>query len=132
MYFTHGADEGFSDINALILDYLTMEGYPNAAANFSKEANLPPQQETSSIVARQEIQNLIHSGQVEMALKALNDYDPEVRSRHSANFPFYMIQTRVIHAPRIQPSLAGDDKQPPFMIHYLSALSIWIFMKSTR
>jgi hypothetical protein len=83
--------KGFSDINALILDYLTMEGYPNAAANFSKEANLPPQQETSSIVARQEIQNLIHSGQVEMALKALNDYDPEVRSRLSTHCHSYMI-----------------------------------------
>ncbi|KAL3960534.1 hypothetical protein ACCO45_005651 [Purpureocillium lilacinum] len=38
-----------SDINALILDYLTMEGYPNAAAKFSKEANLQPQQDSASI-----------------------------------------------------------------------------------
>jgi hypothetical protein len=73
-----------SDINALILDYLTMEGYPNAAANFSKEANLPPQQETSSIMARQEIQNLIHSGKIETAIEALNDYDPEVCRRQMA------------------------------------------------
>src|SRR6478609_3251354 len=40
------------DINALILDYLTMEGYPNAAAKFSKEANLQPHQSEQTIQAR--------------------------------------------------------------------------------
>lgn len=80
-----------------------MEGYPNAAANFSKEANLPPQQETESISARQDIQNFIHSGKIETAIEALNDYDPEVcySLQTQQSFPFYMIKTRVIHAPRI-------------------------------
>ena len=68
-----------SDINALILDYLTMEGYPNAAANFSKEANLSPQQDDASIRARQEIQNCIHRGDIETAIESLNEFDPEVR-----------------------------------------------------
>lgn len=67
-----------SDINALILDYLTMEGYPQAAANFSKEANLQPMQEDPAIRARQEIRNLIHQGHIQDAIEALNDLDPEV------------------------------------------------------
>ena len=74
------ANDFNSDINALILDYLTMEGYPNAAANFSKEANLAPHQETPSIIARQEIQNCIHSGNIQTAIETLNDFDPEVRT----------------------------------------------------
>jgi len=68
-----------SDINALILDYLTMEGYPEAAANFSKEANLQPQQDDSSIRQRQQIQNFIHKGEIQDAIDALNELDPEVR-----------------------------------------------------
>lgn len=68
----------YSDINALILDYLTMEGYPNAAAKFSKEANLQPQQDGASILARQEIQNSIHSGNIQTAIETLNEFDPEV------------------------------------------------------
>lgn len=68
----------FSDINALILDYLTMEGYPKAAAKFSKEANLHPQQDDESIRARQEIQRSIHAGNIESAIEALNELDPEV------------------------------------------------------
>lgn len=55
-----------------------MEGYPEAAANFSKEANLQPQQDDQEIVARQGVQKAIHSGDIEHAIKALNDLDPEV------------------------------------------------------
>lgn len=68
-----------SDINALILDYLTMAGYPRAAAKFSREANLQPQQGDASIQARQEITRAIHTGQIERAIRALNELDPEVR-----------------------------------------------------
>ncbi|KAG7286943.1 hypothetical protein NEMBOFW57_006443 [Staphylotrichum longicolle] len=67
-----------SDINALILDYLTMEGYPKAAAKFCKEANLQPQQPDLSIQARQDIQHAIHSGNIETAISALNGLDPEL------------------------------------------------------
>lgn len=95
-----------SDINALILDYLTMEGYPNAAANFSKEANLQPHQDGASITARQEIQNCIHGGNIQTAIETLNDFDPEVRFNPNVppKHPSYMIRTRVLHAPLIVPS----------------------------
>lgn len=72
------SDNVRSDINALILDYLTMEGYPKAAAKFCKEANLRPQQEDPSIQARRDIQHAIHSGEIEKAICSLNQLDPEV------------------------------------------------------
>lgn len=59
-----------------------MEGYPNAAAKFSKEANLQPHQDISSIQARQEIQTCIYSGNIQSAIETLNDLDPEVCSLH--------------------------------------------------
>lgn len=67
-----------SDINNLVLDYLTMEGYTLAAAKFSKEANLSPRQEDPAIKARQEIRNSIHQGKIQEAIEALNELDPEV------------------------------------------------------
>lgn len=66
-----------SDINALILDYLTMEGYPKAAEKFSKEANLECQIEDNSTV-RQQIRNSIHQGNIQGAIEALNNFDSEV------------------------------------------------------
>jgi hypothetical protein len=67
-----------SNINALILDYLTTEGYPSAAARFSKEANLRPQQEEESVKTRQQIQHSIHLGSIQEAIDALNELDPQV------------------------------------------------------
>lgn len=92
-----------SDINVLILDYLTMEGYPNAAAKFSKEANLAPHQDIASIKARQDIQTCIYSGNIQSAIETLNELDPEVSSLSALpTFPVpHMIRTRVLHAPRI-------------------------------
>lgn len=55
-----------------------MEGYPNAAANFSKEANLQPHDDDEFIQARWEIRQHIHSGNFEAAIEALNEIDPEV------------------------------------------------------
>jgi len=55
-----------------------MEGYPKSAANFSKEANLQPKQEDPTIEPRQQIKHAIHTGNIEAAITALNDLDPEV------------------------------------------------------
>lgn len=60
------------------MDYLTAEGYPCAAAKFSKEANVLPHQDDVSIRARHEIQHSIHSGDIQAAIDALNDLEPEV------------------------------------------------------
>lgn len=98
-----------------------MEGYPNAAEKFSKEANLEPQQDVSSIRARQAIQNCIHSGNIQSAIETLNELDPEVSTLYflcfSTVLPLYMIKTRVLHAPRIWVGLSTrDDKNHFFMI----------------
>jgi hypothetical protein len=77
-----------SDINALILDYLTTEGYPSAAAKFSKEANLRPLQEEESVRARQQIQHSIHLGSIQDAIDALNDLEPQVSPRHFSMSPY--------------------------------------------
>ncbi|EGX95760.1 CTLH domain-containing protein [Cordyceps militaris CM01] len=80
-------------INALILDYLTVEGYPNAAAKFSKEANLQPQQDESFIRSRQEIQNCIHGGNIQSAIEMLNELDPEILdSEKSLHFSLLRLQ----------------------------------------
>ena len=107
-----------SDINALILDYLTMEGYPKAAANFSKEANLRPQQDDESMQSRQDIQNSIHSGDIETAVTLLNELDPEVcapllpaRASCPTRHETVCHDERPSYAPLVG-SRAVDEKKP--------------------
>jgi len=83
-----------SDINALILDYLTTEGYPSSAAKFSKEANLRPQQEEESVKARQHIQHSIHLGSIQDAINALNELEPQVSS---TNFLYLAFPAMIRH-----------------------------------
>ena len=90
-----------SDINALILDYLTTEGYPSAAARFSKEANLRPQQEEESVRARRQIQHSIHSGNIQEAVDALNELEPHVSRRIFLSVHFFAMIRHEFHAPLI-------------------------------
>lgn len=55
-----------------------MEGYPNAAAKFSREANLQLHQDGLCVRQRQVIQNYIHGGNIQAGIEALNELDPEV------------------------------------------------------
>lgn len=94
-----------SDINAVILDYLTLEGYPMAAANFAKEANIPAQQDDASILARQEIQNHIHKGSIKAAIEGLNDLDPEILSKNPP-LHFALLRLQLVELIR---SSNGED-----------------------
>jgi hypothetical protein len=99
-----------SEINAMILDYLTMEGYPNAAANFSKEANLQPLQENAAIQARQEIQNCIHSGNIQSAIETLNELDPEILDNDKA-LHFSLLRLQLVELIR-SCNVSGGDISP--------------------
>jgi len=67
-----------SDINVLILDYLTAEGYPSAAAKFSKEANLKPLEQQESVIARNKIKHDIHLGSIHDAIESINELNPQI------------------------------------------------------
>lgn len=113
-----------SDINALILDYLTLAGYPNAAKKFSAEANLPPQQDDLTIERRQQIQSAIHRGDIAEAISDLNEMDPEVRDfmvdeQHCTQLA--MIRNRVLTCTTLITAFGpGDEKQPLSYEHTLS------------
>ncbi|KAI1824466.1 ran binding protein in the microtubule-organising centre [Xylaria intraflava] len=88
-----------SDINALILDYLTVAGYPNAAAKFSSEANLQPQQPTSAIQQRQRIRTLIHKGEIEEARAELNESYPSILDSNSS-LSFALLRLQLVELIR--------------------------------
>ncbi|KAG4027688.1 hypothetical protein MFRU_028g01100 [Monilinia fructicola] len=100
-----------SDINALILDYLTTEGYPSAAAKFSKEANLKPQQEDEPIRARQSIQHSIHLGSIQDAIEALNELEPQVLENNPA-LHFSLLRLQLVELIRNCNSTPNYDITP--------------------
>ena len=81
----------FSDINLLILDYLTAEGYATAAERFSREANLKPIEQHESVLNRKKIQRDIHLGSIQDAIEAINELNPEV-----SRYNFISCRARII------------------------------------
>jgi len=100
-----------SDINALILDYLTTEGYPSAAAKFSKEANLSPRQEEDTVKARQQVQHSIHMGSIQDAIEALNDLEPQVLD-NNPSLHFALLRLQLVELIRTCNSTPGGDISP--------------------
>lgn len=68
-----------SDLNRLVMDYLVIEGYKDAADCFSKESGLKPFVDSDSILNRMIIRGAIQRGDIDDAIGRVNELDPEVR-----------------------------------------------------
>jgi hypothetical protein len=62
----------------LVLDYLLVEGFSDAAISFAKETGLSVDIDTQSIQQRMIIKEAVEDGRVEDAVRRVNELDPEV------------------------------------------------------
>ena len=66
------------DLNALVLDYLLVEGFSDAAISFAKETGLSVDIDSQAIQQRMIIKEAVEDGRVEGAVRRVNELDPEV------------------------------------------------------
>jgi len=97
-----------SDINAVIMDYLLSEGYPDAAQKFASEANIDPQPNTETIEARVAIRNAILAGNIEAAIERINDVNPEILDT-DAQLHFSLLRLQLIEIIRRGDKNSKDD-----------------------
>ncbi|TFK30353.1 lish motif-containing protein [Coprinopsis marcescibilis] len=83
------------DLNALIMDYLVIEGYKSAAEQFSQEANLAPTVDFDSIESRMVIREALQRGDVEDAITRVNDLNPGILDTNPALY-FRLQQQKLI------------------------------------
>ncbi|KAF4125380.1 Pfam:RanBPM CRA [Geosmithia morbida] len=99
-----------SDINALIMHYFNVEGYPKAAANFAREANLPDRDEEDFLQARWDIRDHIYNGRFEAAIEALNDINPSILEEDEG-LHFLLLRLQLIELIRSCSAPDGDVSQ---------------------
>ena len=56
------------DLNALVMDYLVIEGCKSVAVNFAQEGNMSHQVDLDSIQERVDIRHAIHHGDIQTAI----------------------------------------------------------------
>ena len=68
------------EINRLVMNYLIVEGYKDGAVCFQKESGVQYEENFDSelIEARANIKELICGGDIESAIKAINELNPDV------------------------------------------------------
>ncbi len=83
------------DVNRLILNYLVIEGYMDAAEKFALESGLNPTIELASIRERMVIRSAIQSGNIDDAIDRINELDPEILDTNPKLF-FHLQQQKLI------------------------------------
>jgi hypothetical protein len=69
------------DLNKLVMNYLVVEGYKDAAEQFSIESGIAPMVDIASIQDRMDIRRAVQSGNVDAAIERVNDLNPDVRNK---------------------------------------------------
>ncbi|KAF2396679.1 hypothetical protein EJ06DRAFT_533943 [Trichodelitschia bisporula] len=99
------------DINAVIMDYLIKEGYPNSARKFAVEANVKPAPDEESMQARVEIRNAINAGNIQTAIERINELNPEILERDGA-LHFALLRLQLIELIRTTLAPPSTDIMP--------------------
>jgi hypothetical protein len=71
------------DLNALIFDYMVVEGFSDAAVEFARETGISSTIDQDAIQERMEIRQAVADGRVEEAVRRVNELDPEVSNLSS-------------------------------------------------
>ncbi|KAI8602192.1 CTLH/CRA C-terminal to lish motif domain-containing protein [Dissophora ornata] len=83
------------DLNKLIMNYLIIEGYKDAAEKFSLESGAKPPVNLESIQDRMIVRTSIQRGNIEEAIERVNDLNPEILDTNPKLF-FHLQQQRLI------------------------------------
>ncbi|KAJ2889632.1 hypothetical protein IWW38_004595, partial [Coemansia aciculifera] len=66
------------DLNQLIMNYLIIEGYKDAAEKFSEESGLESSVDLGSIEERMQIRFAVQNGDIKSAIERVNDLNPDL------------------------------------------------------
>ena len=70
----------------LVMNFLVHEGYKEGALTFAKESGAQAQIDTQSIDQRILIRKHILSGDIETAIRQINEVNPEVSTNHMVRY----------------------------------------------
>jgi len=86
-------------MNRLVLDYLVIEGYKDAAEAFARESGVAPEVDLDTISDRMSIRESVQRGDVEAAVARVNELDPTIL-RGNSQLAFHLRQQQLIEIIR--------------------------------
>lgn len=126
-----------ADSDKLVMNYLVVEGYKEAAEMFSKETGIQPSVDLSSIEDRMKIRSAIQDGNITEAIKLVNNLNPEILDTNAQLF-FHLQQQKLIELIRrgkiadairfAQEELAAlGDENPELLLELERTMALFAF-----
>jgi hypothetical protein len=84
-----------NDLNKLVMNYLVIQGYKDAAEKFAVEANISPNVDLCTIQDRMNVRTAVESGNIDEAIERVNDLDPEILDTNPSLY-FHLQQQKLI------------------------------------
>jgi len=101
-------------INTLVMDYLVSQGYPQAAQNFAREANIQPRAGVESIEERVEIRNAIHGGDIQAAIEKINELNPQILDQNPS-LHFSLLRLQLVELIKTCTAVPNGDISPALL-----------------
>ncbi|KJE92238.1 hypothetical protein CAOG_03242 [Capsaspora owczarzaki ATCC 30864] len=126
-----------SSLNRLVMNYLVIEGYKDAAERFASECGETPTVDLSSIEDRMCIRTAVQRGAIEEAIELVNDLNPDILDTNPKLCFQLQLQRLIelIRAGQIDEALAfaqselapRGEEQPQFLEELEKALALLAF-----
>lgn len=102
----------FREVDKLVLNYLVIEGFKEAAEEFIQESGLNEQEDIKSldlgsIDYRLKVRQAIQGGEISSAVRELNNFDPEILD-NNPNVYFHLKLQEFLE--KIRSNSGGDDE----------------------
>ncbi|KAL1919331.1 uncharacterized protein VTP21DRAFT_2024 [Calcarisporiella thermophila] len=97
-----------SDLDSLVMNYLLVEGYGDAAERFAEECGLQPCMDLHSVRERMAIRAAIHLGEIEEAIEKTNVIKPEVPTILGSNTDLLFLLKQQIFIEKIRKSQISE------------------------
>mmetsp|Transcript_33930 Transcript_33930/g.44761 ORF Transcript_33930/g.44761 Transcript_33930/m.44761 type:complete len:250 (-) Transcript_33930:292-1041(-) len=125
-------------IDRLVMDYLVVEGYKDAAAHFEKESGVKSSVDLTTIEGRVQIREAVMAGEIAHAVELVNEMEPQLLDRHEGLFFALRKQQLVEHiaAGRLEEALQFAAQEvaplvlgkPGFLEELEEVMSLLAFM----
>jgi len=130
------------DLNKLVMNYLVIEGYKDAAEKFQRESGTEPLINLNSITDRMAIRHAIHNGNVEEGIQRVNNLNPKLLQTNPV-LRFHLQQQKLIELIRngainealdfAQKELAPlTEEHPQFLEELEKTLALLAFEDQTK
>ena len=131
-----------TDLNSVIMEFIVKEGFKDAAVEFQRETGIDPGLDENVMDQQIRIRKAVEAGNIQMAVEAVNQLDPEILDTNSQLFFHLQLQQlleylkegdveRALEYAQKELSARGEEN-PQFLAELEQSLALFAYEDPTK